>query len=165
MGIPLEALVLAGFVLAHAAWSISDVEPGELLVPLAIVERGGQRQLTRFESETQEAAIARGKRAMADATKTADAWAFAREGLMPSGSGKVDVLVVEFWAHGMSQPAILLQQFRPLQADQASRLIGEPEVSISGRILDSAAAKPLLEHVHHGVQSHGKVAPLWAGWH
>jgi len=44
MSIPTIALRLAGFVLAHAAWSISDVPRGELLVPLAIVERQGQRQ-------------------------------------------------------------------------------------------------------------------------
>jgi hypothetical protein len=165
MGIPLEALILAGFVLAHAAWSVSDVAPGELLVPLAIVESAGQRQLTRFEAETQEAAIDRGKQATAEATKTAKAWAFAREGLMPVGGRKVDVLVVEFWAQGMSQPAVLLQQFQPVKADQAFRLIGEPQVAVSGKILDSAAVRPLLEQVQRGVNSHGRVAPLWVGWH
>jgi len=163
--IPVEALTLGGFVLAHAAWSISDVEPGELLVPFVIIESGGRRQLTRFEGESQEAAIERGKQATRKATDTADAWAFAREGLMPRGGYKVDVLVVEFWARGMTQPALLLQQFSPLKQGQSFRLIDDSQVAISGQILDLVDARPVLEQVRNGVESHAKVAPLWAGWH
>jgi len=59
MAIPEPALLLAGFVLAHAAWSISDLPEGDLLVPLAVVEANGQRRLLRFEAETQDAAIAK----------------------------------------------------------------------------------------------------------
>ena len=80
MPIPESALLLAGFVLAHAAWSISDTP--DLLVPLAIVERGGKRQLNRFEASTQEEAIAHGKEAMTALSADADDWVFAREGLM-----------------------------------------------------------------------------------
>jgi len=56
-------LLLAGSVLAHAAWSISDAP--DLLVPLAIVERNGQREVMRFEADTQPEAIAHGKAKMA----------------------------------------------------------------------------------------------------
>jgi len=87
VSIPTFALRLVGFVLAHAAWSISDVPKGELPVPLAIVERQGQRQLFRFEAETQDAAIAKGKATVAEATDSVDAWAFAREGLLPKVRG------------------------------------------------------------------------------
>ena len=58
---PDSLILLAGFVLAHAAWSVSDLPKGELLVPLAIVEKNGQRQLLRFEAPTQAQAIAEGK--------------------------------------------------------------------------------------------------------
>ena len=50
---PDSLMLLAGFVLAHAAWSVSDLPKGELLVPLAVVEKNGQRQLLRFEAQTQ----------------------------------------------------------------------------------------------------------------
>ena len=50
---PDSVVLLAGFVLAHAAWSVSDLPKGQLLVPLAVVETGGQRQLLRFEAQTQ----------------------------------------------------------------------------------------------------------------
>ncbi len=165
MGIPIEALILAGFALAHASWSISDVEPGELLIPLAVIETQGQRQLVRFEANSQEEAIARGKRAMTDAEETSDAWAFAREGLMTIGDKREDVLVVEFWARGMAQSAILYQRFRPVGSSQSFLLIGDPEVAIAGQVLDSASARPFLDNVLAGVRSHSKVAPLWDGWH
>jgi hypothetical protein len=82
---PDSVVLLAGFVLAHAAWSISDVPKGELLIPLAVVESAGQRQLIRFEAPTQEAAIAKGKATLAGQQAELDARAFAREGLMPDG--------------------------------------------------------------------------------
>lgn len=59
--IPESVALLAGFVLAHAAWSVSDLPRGERLVPLAVVETAGQRQLLRFEAPTQEQAISDGK--------------------------------------------------------------------------------------------------------
>lgn len=43
-------LSLAGFAFAHAAWSVSDLSEGELLVPLALIEKSGERQLLRFEA-------------------------------------------------------------------------------------------------------------------
>ena len=41
---PDAAVSLAGFVLAHAVWSVSDLPQGELLVPLALIEKAGQRK-------------------------------------------------------------------------------------------------------------------------
>jgi hypothetical protein len=58
VAIPEAASLLAGFILAHAAWSVSDLPEGDFLVPLAIVETGSERKLVRFDSETQEQAIA-----------------------------------------------------------------------------------------------------------
>src|SRR4051812_12591641 len=104
MSVSAAALLLAGFVLAHAGWNVSDLEEGDLLCPLAVVEEHGQRTLDRFEAKTQEEAIAKGKAAMVEHSKTADAWAFAREGLLTEETGKTDILVVDFWAKGMAKP-------------------------------------------------------------
>src|SRR2546425_10308417 len=87
---PGSGLLLAGFVLAHAAWSVSDLPNGELLAPLAMVERGGHREITRFEAASQAAAIAEGRAAMAKLGTSVDAWAFAREGLIRENGGPVD---------------------------------------------------------------------------
>lgn len=40
MPVPEATALLAGFVLAHAAWSVSDLPEGQLLVPLAMIEEG-----------------------------------------------------------------------------------------------------------------------------
>ena len=42
---------LAGFALAHAAWSVED---GETLVTLAMVDIDGQRELVRYEGDIRE---------------------------------------------------------------------------------------------------------------
>jgi hypothetical protein len=78
-----ETLHLAGFALAHAAWNVSDLTPDDLLAPLAFIEESGERRLVRFEADTQEEASRSGKAAMEEASQSADAWAFAREGLPP----------------------------------------------------------------------------------
>src|SRR5512132_1724097 len=72
---PDSVVLLAGFVLAHAAWSVSDLPKGELLVPLAVVETGGQRQLLRFEAQTQEQSIAEAKATLTKRQGQLDAWA------------------------------------------------------------------------------------------
>src|ERR1700737_4330986 len=163
MAIPESALLLAGFVLAHAAWSVSDAP--ELLVPLAIVERGGQREVMRFEADTQQQAIARGKAKMAALSGDVDGWAFAREGLIDEKSGKVDVISVDIGVKGSTQRITLLQRFEPYAKREHFRLLGDPEVAIDGHIQDPAKVKDLLATVRRGVSQHSKVAPLWDSWH
>ena len=48
---PDAAVSLAGFVLAHAVWSVSDLLEGELLVPLAMTEKRGQRAIRSRSGE------------------------------------------------------------------------------------------------------------------
>ena len=105
--------MLVGFTFAHATWNVSDLPKGELLCPLAIVQKGEKRELQRFEAVTQESAISQGKIAMGKLQGTSEAWAFAREGLINESTGKVDVLVADFWGKGMDKPCTLLQRFEP----------------------------------------------------
>jgi hypothetical protein len=85
MAPPDSLILLAGFVLAHAARSVSDLPKGDLLVPQAITE---------------------GKTTLANRQTPLDAWAFGHEGLMPGGTGKVDVQTED--AGGGSKPAVLV---------------------------------------------------------
>jgi len=43
--------LLLGFTLAHATWSIAEAEAKELLCLLAFIEKDGNLELLRFESE------------------------------------------------------------------------------------------------------------------
>ena len=157
------AILLAGFVLAHAAWSVSDLPGGQLLVPIAMIEKGGQRQLLRFQSDTQEHAIADGKSTLAKRQADLDAWAFGREGTMPEGSGKVDVLTVDAWGKETGL-VTFVQKFRPASSGRF-RLLGDPIVVIDGKIVVGPEAQRLLKTLVDGVRKHPKAGQLWDGWH
>lgn len=162
--VPHHALAVGGFTLAHATWSVSDLLDSELLCPLAIVERKGQRELLRFEAETQEEAIAEGKRAMVE-EKDVEAWAFAREGVLRQESGEPqDVLVVDFWAEGLPNPLTVIQPFERYTKTGRFRLVGDLIIASNGQMLDSASASKVVEGIKAGIQEHSKVAELWHTW-
>jgi len=163
VAIPDTASLLAGFVLAHAAWSVSDLPEGDLLVPLAVVEVGAERKLVRFEAETQEQAIAEGKSFVAQQQTAASAWALAREGQMNTSTGKVDVLVIDAWAKGMSEPIIYIQPFQPF-ATGSFKLLGPAVPVVSGSMLSPEKSEPYLGVLYRGVSSHGEAAGLWTSW-
>ncbi len=163
MAIPESAVLLAGFVLAHAVWSVSDLPKGELLVPLAIIEKDGQRELLRFEAETQVQAIANGKATLAKRQGDADAWAFAREGQFKEGDKYVDVISVDVWAKGMPAPITFVQPFQPFATGEF-KLLGEAWVVIEGKVQSTEAAGPLISQLNRGIQSHSKAAKLWPEW-
>jgi hypothetical protein len=162
--IPEVAAMTAGFVLAHAAWSTSDLPAGEALVPLAIVVERGERRLLRFEAETRQQAIAMGKAAMQEAIGAADAWAFARDGLIQRGGRPHDVLTVEFWARGMTAPVVLLQEYEPLTASRKFSVVGDPTIVVAGTQQTPAAVADVLKSIDAGIASHPKVADLWNSW-
>lgn len=151
-------------MLAHAAWSVSDLPKGEVLVPLAIVEKNGQRQLLRFEAPTQEQAIAKGKTTLANRQAHLDAWAFGREGLMPERTGKVDVLTVDVWAQGIARPITFVQRFSPYSSG-AFGITGDAMVVVDGKVLEGAEAARLVKRLYDGVLQQPKTGQFWQGWH
>lgn len=154
--------LLAGFTLAHAAWNVSDLPDSELLVPLAVVERGGQRELLRFEADTQEEAIRVGKRAMIEETD-AEAWAFAREGALrvQATQSPQDALVVDFWVEGMKNPLTLIQPFVRYTKGGRFHVVGEMIVTSGGQMLDSTSMRQVVDAINEGIQEHPKVVELW----
>lgn len=164
MTIPGGALLLAGFVLAHAAWSVSDLSAGEHLIPLAVVESNGERKTLRFVADTQEEAITRGRAEVASRGAAVDAWAFASEGRIPDGDSQVDVLSVDVWAKGMESPVTIVQRFTPHASARGFRIVGEPMLIVGGVVQADAASRSAIESVLRGVQSHPKVAILWSSW-
>ena len=163
MTLPESLLMLAGFVFAHSTWSVSDLPEGESLVPLVIVEKDGQRQLTRFEAETQAEAIAQGKAALAERGKEFDAWAFAREGQFKENGAYVDVLTIEAKTKDMKDSVSFIQRFQPY-AKGKFKLIGEPMVVVGSEVMSETEAAPLIAQLRRGIQSHKKAAELWSQW-
>ena len=157
------AVLLAGLILAHAAWSVADLPPGELLVPLAIIDKAGQRQLFRFQSDTQALAIADGKATLAKHQAGLDGWAFGREGQTSEAGGTVDVLTVDGWAKGMAQPVTFVQKFRR-GPPGSFRLVGEPTVVVDGKTVEGPEASQLLKTLQEGIKQHPKAGLLWPNW-
>lgn len=157
------ATLLAGFVLAHAAWSVSDLPEGQLLVPLVMIKEGSERQLVRFEAETQEEGISKAKEFVLVQKAAASTWAFAREGQINTATGYVDILVVEAWSNGMAEPITFIQPFQPF-ASGAFKLLGPAVPVVDGSMLSPEASEPHLAELYRGVSSHGKAASLWASW-
>ena len=158
-----SAILLAGFVLAHGAWSVSDLPGGERLVPLAVVQKNGRRELLRFEASTQEQAIADGKATLARRQPELDAWAFCREGLLREARGPVDVLTVDAWASGMTRTVTFVQRFTPYSSG-AFQINGDPIVVVNGQALEGAEAAQLVNRLYDAARQHPKAGGLWQGW-
>ena len=156
--------VLAGFVLAHAAWSISDLPNGEGFVPLAVVVVKGERQLQRFVAETPDEAVAKARAALRVAASTTDAWAFAHTVETKAGGQTTPAVRVEFWSKGMATPATLTQAYHPMTRDAKFKILGDPVIELDRTPLASDALVAVLRNIRKGVASHPKVAALWDSW-
>ncbi|MEE9394558.1 MAG: hypothetical protein V3W41_18850 [Planctomycetota bacterium] len=159
-----QALNLGGFVLAHAAWSISDADDGALLVPLLVVEKSGERRMSRFEAETQEEAIACGFDAIDRLGDDVEVWAFAREALMKGEDESHDALVVHVWAKGMSDWIMILQAYKPINSERPFQLNSQFEVVIGDATVEDAALAPLSEEIDRGINDHPQAALMWNHW-
>lgn len=155
-----DAWALAGFTLAHASWIVSEMSDDELLAPFALVEKDGQRELRSFEADTQQEAIAAGKRSMHQETTGAHAWAFAREGTLRLENDSTDVVVVDFWVRGMVTPVSLIQRFRRFTKSDPFKLLGQPFLSSEG----PSGSGLRVDLLRAGIDAHPKVAALWDTW-
>ncbi|NIP46145.1 MAG: hypothetical protein GWN21_07255 [Gammaproteobacteria bacterium] len=162
--IPDDVLLFAGYTLAHAAYSISDVEEGELLIPFAMTEVGGEQNIARFESDSQADAIASGKRYMASMKRKSDLWTLAREGTIKAADEKdVDALVVSAGCTGLEETLAVIQPFRPNRGRDEFAILPTAAVVIGGQIEEGEEHFRLITIVLEGVSYHPKAA-LWDTW-
>lgn len=159
-----RAIQFGGMVLAHAAYIASDLPEGEFICPFAIITKDDRRQFVPFEAESQVEAVASGKASLAEFKDQIDYWGFGREGLWsePSFTDKTDVLTVSSWTHGMEEPVILMQRFRPAATGQFL-LLGAVDIVFNGQVLTSDKADPLRALVSKGIAMHPSQVP-WASW-
>jgi hypothetical protein len=133
MSIPDDILLFSGFALAHAAYSISDVPAGQLLIPLFIAEHQGKREVRRFEAATQEEAIIAAKRHIQTVDGTLDLWTFSREGSMVlSDDSRADIISVDASAAAFHFRLSIIQSFRSTSHFDGFALLGTPIVALDG---------------------------------
>lgn len=152
-------------MLVHAAWIASDLPPGKLVCPIAVVEKGDSREVIPFEATSQEEAIRLGKQKVAELTETVDRWAFAREGLrslLGSDSSKLDVLSVTAWSNGLDEPVILQQCFSPI-AKGTFRLLDPIKIVVHGVECSDEIKAKIMPIVLSGINQHPR-GENWVRW-
>ena len=151
---------LAGFALAHAAWSVSK---GETLCTMAFTENGSNRQLFRFEADTIPESVEIGRQHLNDLQAELERWILVFDGYVTLGDEKLDALVMQLWSHRPETLARIVQPYRPRTRLRRFKVLGNPIFA------DSAGA--LREDANYqqwfldGVHEHPKVSELWEKWY
>lgn len=104
---------IAGLILAHSVLIGSELQEGELLVPLVIYYQDEGRKIKAFEAGTQQEAVNLGNSFINNLDEQVDRWAYVQDGLITLQSGhKQDVYFIKAWAKGMSEPLELYQMYK-----------------------------------------------------
>jgi hypothetical protein len=124
-----EFMSFALFALGHAVDSV--IPTGGPLVPFAVTEVNGMKNLTRFPGDLEEGQThARGAvRKTNDATRVAVAW----DGFLTSGDLRTDAVFVEVYEIGSDESVILAQRYGPVSSvDHSIQMTGNPVVAAKG---------------------------------
>lgn len=157
-------LTLAGFVLAHAAFNVSELPKGQLLSPFVVVEQNAERELTRFDDRNPVEAVSKARDFIQLLEEKVDAWAMARQGIVTIDGRELDVIVVEYWSRGMPESQTIMQEIRPPARRVKFKLIGQPFVLIDGEIQESSQVEDSINIIMMGIEEHSQAAPLWTQW-
>ena len=160
---PNEAARLAGMVLMHAAWSISDLPKGENLAPLAMTLAKGQTQVIRFSGSDCREAVSNGFQQLGSQQKHLDAWALAYDSIVHTANGATDAVIVRVWSTLSKDELLLVQPYEPFWKHHHFRLLGPFEIYLNNQVQPASKAKRIRADVELGVQDHGK-HELWHAW-
>lgn len=165
MSLSEQLLMLIGYVLAHGAYSVSDLPEGELLVPLAITQtEEKQQQLIRFEAETQKEAVKNAFSKLDILKKHVQAWALARESIIRTESGNPeDYITVDAWEKGQTVEIVIAQKIQPFYIENKFLIVGDIQISINGNWLSDEDASKIIPAIQAGIEQHPKYN-LWQQW-
>ncbi len=143
---------IVGLVLAHSVLIGSELQEGELLVPVVIYQQGENRSIKTFEADTQEEAVVLGQEFLNSLSDKSDSWAYVQDGLitLPNGN-KQDVYYIKAWAKGMSEPMELYQMYtaQPFTLIENIKVLNYADTGLSAEDADSFIAA-----LDQGIYSH-----------
>jgi hypothetical protein len=149
---------LAGFALAHAAWSVRD---GETLCTLALSEKGNERRLYRFEADSLAESVENARQLLQDLQSSVDRWVLIFDTHLKLENQQTDALVIQLWG-APEAPVRIIQKYRPAKFLQHFKTLGDPIFVDDGKgIFESSQ---LQEWLVQGIMRHEKVAHLWKKW-
>lgn len=153
---------LLGFIMAHSAAIGDSLELNELLVPFVITENKGERISLEFEADTQELAVAKAEKKLAELSNDVDAWSYSQDGLVTLQDGsKQDVFFYKIWSKGMSEPlqAYQMYQKHPFKLIGNVRILNYTE---SGLSADHQEA--FIAGLDNGISAHPNGNEKWESW-
>jgi hypothetical protein len=152
------AAKLAGFLAAHAVWSVFE---GEMLIPLMGSETSdGKRQMHRFMADRIEEGVREGQERLATNSDGASRATLIYDGFITLPSGKVDALLVDIRDYGSPSRSLLMAvPYRPASSPQGFAVHRPKFLSFAGTEPDYEAIGSAF---FQGVDSHDKAAPVWS---
>ena len=151
-----------GFIVANSAAIGDALEADELMVPYVISIKDGKREITDFESDTQELSVKLAESELAKLSESVDAWSYSRDGLITLDNGeKQDVFLFKIWAKGMSQPLEAYQMYEK----STFKLIGN--VKILNYVETGLSAEhqdDFVDGLDEGIAAHPIGNQQWESW-
>ncbi len=161
-GVPTAALQLAGFLMAHAFWTVSDMPAGSHYQPQSLCMRSdGNRALNTFEGATTLEQDAAAKAFITDGASRWPDCAVARQVRVGSPKGDVDALVIDVVQYGGSVMTVV-QPFRPGPAD--FRLLGDELLIDNNGPLPPLPAAQAAAAMREGANDHPGLGDKWSQW-
>jgi hypothetical protein len=146
---------LAGFIAAHAIWSVSD---GAILIPmLGSVSADAKQMLERLVMDDAQQAVDHGRKQLAENARQAVHAAFAFDGYITLADGKTDAIFVEARGYGSGDP-LEFNIAIPYRNAANGFAVYRPKVLA----LPKGDQKTLLEAFWAGVDSHEEAAAVWS---
>lgn len=157
-----QAILLAGYLLAHSAENLAHVDEVKVLTPISICVRDGKLSAKFHKGRTQAEAVEQAKHELSTNIDKCDAWAFAREGTIMDTLPVKSTLSVSAWASGMTQKLVAIQRF---SRSPKFRLLGETIVALDDQVLDGSQKIDMLAKLRTGISQHDVGGPKWDTWH
>lgn len=153
----IKASHLAGFLGAHAIWSVSD---GETLVPmLGYTDQDDKRILSRLSGPELGASVERGKEQLVANPMDANDAVLLYDGRITLGEAKVDAIIIEMRAYFSPQSeAILAIPYTPKAAGDFR--VHKPKL-LAWKDCEDFDMNDALQAFFDGVSSHEQGSRVW----
>jgi hypothetical protein len=151
------AASLAGFLTAHGIWCVFE---GETLVPMAVFEKAGKRQLIRFVAERLEQGAAQARTAVDDNAHAGDRAVSVVDGYFTADGVKHDALIIhaiDYFPRARTLDIVV--PYRPKAATPFA--VHKPKFVDYAGFDFKAEFVPIAEAFFHGVDSHAEAAKIW----
>lgn len=159
------ALQLAGFLMAHGLWTISELPADGRYSPQALCEtRDGERRLVSFDAPDINVALAEADQFMGSTAGQFAQCAIARTDEVRTNQGATaTALLIELT--GGEGELTVLQAYRPAWEQGGFRLLGdELLLDVRGGVVPRADANPAIVSLREGAADHPGLDTKWAEW-